>query len=234
MDGRSDYREAMAEQSELTVEPIQLRLSMDWRWHRPKRRGDLPRGEPRQDERPVKCVVGTNRTGCPPNCLPFSDRSVQMVDSGHILAHVRNDEGLASELSRIVKPGGTVSISVPATGPLAGLDAYNLHRYLVDVSGRGLRPYETAEVGWRRHFSLDDIRLLFPETEWEIISREWSGLAIEEMIRLAGFIGFRWLRPSRDRYRKTSALADRIESVERRLPIPGGFWLELELRRRES
>ncbi len=35
-------------------------------------------------------------------------------------------------------------LSVPATGLLAGLDAYNLHRYLVDVSGRGLRPFETA------------------------------------------------------------------------------------------
>ena len=224
----------MAKQSEPTDEPIVLRLSMDWRWHRPKRRADLPKGEPRHDERPVKCVVGASKIGAPANCLPFADQSVQLVDSGHILAYVRDDEGLAAELGRIVRPGGSVSISVPATGPLAGLDAYNMHRYLVDVSGRGLRPYETAEIGWRRHFSLDDIRLLFPESHWDITSRERSGMAIEEMIRMAGFVGFRWLRPSRDRYRKISALADRIETVERRLPIPGGFWLELVLRRIEK
>jgi SAM-dependent methyltransferase len=222
----------MAEDFATADEPVHVRLSMDWRWHRPKLRVGLPKGEPRPEERPIKCQVREHTVGAPANALPFPDQSVQAVDSGHILAYVRNDEGLAAELRRIVRPGGTVRVSVPATGPLAGLDAYNVHRYLVDISGRGLRPYETAEIGWRRHYSLDDIRLLFPGSDWEIVSREWSGLALEELVRMVGFVGFRWLRPSRNRYRMVSTFADRIEAVERRLPVPGGFWLEVELRRR--
>jgi SAM-dependent methyltransferase len=209
-------------------------MDMDWRWHRPNRRGDIPRGEPRPDERPVKCIAPNGRHTAPANNLPFADASVVLVETGHILAYVRNDEGLAQELRRIVRPTGSVRLNVPSTGPLEGIDAYNLHRYLVDITGRGLRPFETAENGWRRHFSDEDIRLLFPESAWEIVSHRCTGFAIEEVVRIAGFTAFRWLRPSRNWYRRVSAVANRIEAIERSLPISGTYWLEIELRRRAT
>lgn len=219
----------MADAPHPTTDLTWLRLSMDWRWHRPKRRADLPKGEPRHDERPVKCELGDERFGAPADALPFADRSIDEIDCGHVFAYVRNDEGLARELARVVRQNGRVRLSVPATGLLAGLDAYNLHRYLVDVSGRGLRPFETAEIGWRRHFGIEDLRLLFPESEWTITRLERTGLAIDQAVRLGGFVGFRWLRPSRDRYRRAKRWADQIETKERRLTTPFGFWFELEL-----
>ena len=209
-----------------------LHLTMDWRWHRPKRRRDLPKGEPRHEERPVKCTTRQGTIGVPAESLPYPTASLAEIDGNSILAYVRNDDGLANEITRILAPGGILHLDVPATGLLAGLDAYNLHRYLVDITKRGLRPFETAEVGWRRHFSIDDIRELFDPGDWDYLEAKRTGIAAGEMIRLSGFVGFRWLRASRNRYRQFSRIADRVQQHEQTISVPNGFWIHLTLRRR--
>jgi SAM-dependent methyltransferase len=211
--------------------PETLRLALDWRWHRPKSRSRLPKGEPREEERPVKCTTSAGVTAAPAAHLPFPDASFIKIECGAIFAYVRNDQGLAQEIARVLAPGGTVHLRVPATGPLAGIDAYNLHRYLVDVTKRGLRPFETAENGWRRHFGSEDLGTLFPQESFEICEQRRSGLAAAEVTRLAGFLAFRWLRPSRDRYRQVSKLAERIESRETALDVPFGYWMDVTLQR---
>lgn len=209
-----------------------LTLDLDWRWHRPKPRQSTPRGEPRADERPIRCSFAGETLSAAPSGLPFADGSIKQVECSAILAYVRNDIGLASELARVLAPGGFLHLRVPAAGPLAGLDAFNLHRYLVDTTHRGLRPFETAEIGWRRHYSENDLRLLFPERDFELVNQRREAIALAEIIRLAGFVAFRWLRPSRDRYRQVAHRASQVESTERKLVVPFGFWLEVSFRRR--
>lgn len=211
-----------------------IRLDLDWRWHRPKRRPNLPKGEPRDDERPIRAIENGVVVQATTTALPFADRSCGHVDCDSVFAYVRNDEGLARELTRIVVPGGSVRIRVPAVGPLAGLDAFNLHRYLVDVSKRGLRPFETADIGWRRHYSLTDLQKMLGDDEFELVHERQYGISASEVVRMSGFLAFRWLRPSRNRYRAVSAFAQRVLRKESAISWRYGFWLECSFRRTEN
>ena len=210
-----------------------LRLEVDWRWHRPRNRRRVHKGESPIEERPLRCQLGGVIVGAPAGNLPFADGSIDHVECGTVFALARNDEGLASELGRIVRSGGTVKLRVPATGLLAGLDAFNLYRYLVDVSGRGLRPFETSDIGWRRHYGLRDMRLLLGDRGFDVVSHHRSTIGLAEAIRLAGLVLYRWLRPSRDRYHVTARLSNQLLELERSIVWPHGFWLDLELRRRQ-
>ena len=218
----------------IDLQPTQrlLRLDMDWRWHRPKRRPSLPKGEPRLDERPVHCLADGIVIGAPAAHLPYDDGAFDLVECGAVFAYIRNDEGLANELARITAPTGTINLKVPATGLLAGLDAFNLHRYLVDTSGRGLRPFETAEIGWRRHYSLADLTKMLDPARFELKEARTSSVAAAEVVRLIGFGLFRWLRPSRNRYRQVSRIASRLLAYEDRIEWRHGFWLTATFERK--
>ena len=214
--------------------PRCLRIGLDWRWHRPKPRAGRPRGEPREEDRPLRCDTAGRSVSAPADQLPFADGEFDVVDCDSVFAYVRNDEGLANELARITAPGGRVRLTVPAKGPLAVLDAFNMHRYLVDISKRGLRPFETADIGWRRHYSEGDLALLFGPRHFTLATVRRSGLGASETMRLSGFVLFRWLRPSRDGYMRLSRAAERLRQAESQVEWRHGFWLEVELRKHES
>lgn len=213
-----------------------LSLDLDWAWRRPKARPRLPKGEPRDDARPVRCISGDGgaSVSAPAHALPFADGSVGAIDAGTIFAYVRNDDGLAGEIGRILRPGGTVSLRAPSTGLLAGLDAYNLFRYVADVTGRGPRIFEVAELGWRRHYAESEIVSMFGTERFEVRSSRRAGLALSEVVRLTGQLAFRWLRPSGGRYRRVSSLADALERRELRLAWRHGFWLTMTLGKRTT
>jgi len=213
-----------------------LSLDLDWAWRRPKARPRLPKGEPRDDARPVRCLsLATGESmSAPARALPFADGSVGAIDAGTIFAYVRDDDGLAGEIARILRPGGTVSLRVPSTGPLAGFDAYNLFRYVADVTGRGPRIFEVAELGWRRHYPEAEIVAMFGTERFEVQSSRRGGLALSELLRLAGQLAFRWLRPSGDRYRRVSTAADALERRELRLAWHHGFWLTMSMEKRTT
>jgi len=46
-------------------------------------------------------------------CLPFADSSFDLVCAFDIIEHVDDDEGALSEVSRTVKPGGAILVSIP-------------------------------------------------------------------------------------------------------------------------
>lgn len=209
-----------------------LRLDIDWRWHRPRRGRRVPKGEPAVEERPLRCQLGDQVISAPVSSLPFESASIETVDCGTVFAYARNDEALASELGRVVRAGGTISLGAPAAGPLAGLDSFNLFRYLVDVSGRGLRPFETSDIGWRRHYALDDLRLLLGDNGFDLVHDRRFAIGLAEAVRLAGLFLFRWLAPSRDRYRAIVRLSNRALELERGISWRHGFWLEAEFRKR--
>jgi len=49
--------------------------------------------------------------------LPFADASFDRVIASEVLEHVPNDLGAMSELHRVLKPGGVLAATVPATIP---------------------------------------------------------------------------------------------------------------------
>jgi hypothetical protein len=120
---------------------------------------------------------------------------------------------------------------VPAAGPLALFDAFNVHRFLVDTTKHGLRPFETADIGWRRHYSEADVVGLFDPDLFQVVAQRRSGIAASEAVRLSGFILFRWFRASRNGYRRVSTFAQRVMALENRLAWRHGFWLEMILQR---
>jgi SAM-dependent methyltransferase len=54
--------------------------------------------------------------------LPFEDSSFDLALAAETLEHVRDVQGLLSELRRVLAPGGTLAVTTPAHGRLTGLD----------------------------------------------------------------------------------------------------------------
>jgi hypothetical protein len=127
-----------------------------------------------------------------------------------------------------------IHLRVPARGLLAGLDAFNLHRYLVDTTRRGLRPFETADIGWRRHYSEHDLITLFARFGFTAVDQRRSGFAASEAVRFSGFLLFRWFRASRNWYRRVGAIAERVLHMEHRYAWRHGFWLDATFRKDDN
>jgi len=49
--------------------------------------------------------------------LPFPDATFDRVICSEVLEHIPNDVGAMSELTRVLRPGGTMAITVPRFGP---------------------------------------------------------------------------------------------------------------------
>jgi SAM-dependent methyltransferase len=61
--------------------------------------------------------------------LPFEDASVDLVTAFDVLEHVPDDEGAVAEVRRVLRPGGSAVVSVPAYGWLwSGHDVVHGHR----------------------------------------------------------------------------------------------------------
>jgi len=76
--------------------------------------------------------------------LPFPDGSFDRVVAAEVLEHLPNDAGALTEIARVVRPGGTVAVTVPSYGPekLCWMlsDAYHANE------GGHVRIYRRAEL----------------------------------------------------------------------------------------
>lgn len=168
----------------------------------------------------------------PHTVLPFADQSVDLVEVRGVVEYVRDDRTFLSELRRIVSPGGNVLLRVPNAGPVAGFDGLNLYRYIADVSRRGVRIPEVQEVGFRRHYSRDDlIEALGPEFG---LVRSWTtGTGLSELIHAAGLASLTLTQRSADRYLPLRPGFLRLIRIDQSVPVPGvGFWRWIEAIRR--
>ncbi|MFT4569490.1 MAG: SAM-dependent methyltransferase [Hyphomicrobiaceae bacterium] len=85
--------------------------------------------------------------------LPFADNSFDLVTAFDILEHVADDRAMVAELARVLRPGGTVAIHVPAWPSM-----WSRHDEILEhkrrYTRRGLRallassPLEIERVGW--------------------------------------------------------------------------------------
>lgn len=76
--------------------------------------------------------------------LPFSDGAFDRVVAAEVLEHIPDDTRAMSELARVLRPGGTMAVTVPRCGPEVVnwllSDAYH------DVPGGHVRIYRRSEL----------------------------------------------------------------------------------------
>jgi SAM-dependent methyltransferase len=79
--------------------------------------------------------------------LPFGDGSFDRVIASEVLEHIDDDVSAMAELARVLRPGGTIAVTVPRCGP----EVLNwlLSREYHDVEGGHLRIYRRS-VLWAR------------------------------------------------------------------------------------
>ena len=76
--------------------------------------------------------------------LPFADESFDRVIASEVLEHIPHDTGAMAELARVLKPGGTMAVTVPRFGPEFVNWALS-HEYH-DVPGGHVRIYRRSTL----------------------------------------------------------------------------------------
>jgi SAM-dependent methyltransferase len=169
-----------------------------------------------------------------PARLPYADGAFSTIACHGALEFVRDDVGLIEEMGRILQPGGRLRLLVPAAGPLAVIDAYNLQRYLSDTARRGARPPETAEIGWRRHYGPGDLEPMLAGAGMRLLNARRRGLFFGELVHIAAMVLFRWLTRCETRYERGAAIAAMLARFEQRFATPSGLVLEVRAERHSS
>lgn len=166
-----------------------------------------------------------------PAWLPFRDGAFDEVRLINQLEFVRREEELLAEIGRVLAPGGALTLTVPATGLLAGFDALNLNRYLVDISKRGARPIETWEIGWRKHYSEQELRAMLAVAGLEVEHVRRERLVASEMLDIGARMLFRWAFDGRVTLRRVQRAIGRVRRLEDRLSFRAGFMITVFARK---
>lgn len=166
-------------------------------------------------------LVDTIRTDVKTPHLNIDDQTVSLVDANDILSRVMDEQAWLRELHRVVIPGGHLSLTLPASGPLAWLDARNIYRYISDVTGRGDPPDTTLPTGWNRHYYDDEAKKLVVDAGFEILAFERTGIGLPEVPQLAGLLVGNFLLGRRNTEARMHPLRERMESLDQELTVPG-------------
>ena len=115
---------------------------------------------------------------------PFADQAFDAVLLLDVLEHLPSEGAALAEAWRVLKPSGTLIVSVPHAGFLASLDSLNLYGALRDRLPR-LLPLDPTERGHprHRHYSLADLRRLLGE-RFVVERVRRTGLGLSEPLNL--------------------------------------------------
>ena len=132
------------------------------------------------------------------DALPLPDEAFDAVLLLDVLEHVVDEQAVIAEIRRVLRPGGTLVLSVPHRGLLYWFDSLNLYAALVQATRHGLFPQEIAQTGVHRHYSLTRLReLLGPAFRIQRVNR--TGLGLAELLNLPLLLlcryvlGWEWL-----------------------------------------
>jgi SAM-dependent methyltransferase len=156
---------------------------------------------------------------------PHADASYDAVILLDQLALTVLEEEALAEAARVLRPGGTLLLRVPATGRLAWLDGYNTYRYVQEITHRGRRLPEAAGVGYRRHYRREDVSKLL-QPHFRVRAMRASGIGLSDSVRLALSLFWRWALQSRRGDAAIRRIPETLARLEGRLaPAGRGYWL---------
>lgn len=157
--------------------------------------------------------------------VSLPDASFDGVVFLDVLEHLPDEEGAIREVARLLKPGGTLVLSVPRRGPLAWLDSLNLYAQFVRLTHHGRFPPEIQATGRHQHYTVERLRALLGANF--TIDRTWrTGLGLVELLHLPALVVFRWLLPIEPLYGAAAFLYYTGYLVEDVLPLgPLGYHL---------
>ena len=142
--------------------------------------------------------------------LPFADDEFDRVVAAEVLEHIPDDEGAIAELVRVLRPGGTLAVSVPRWLPER--ICWALSREYHEVEGGHVRIYTADElvdkltraglVPSGKHYAhalhapywwlkcavgVDDEQHVLPKTYhrmlvWDIMKRPWLTRTAERLL----------------------------------------------------
>jgi SAM-dependent methyltransferase len=78
--------------------------------------------------------------------LPFPDASFDRIIASEVMEHIPDDAGAARELARVLKPGGTIAVTVPAWLPEQICWALSEEYHAPFVEGGHVRIYTEATL----------------------------------------------------------------------------------------
>jgi SAM-dependent methyltransferase len=129
---------------------------------------------------------------CSAETLPLASASFDGVLFLDVLEHVTDEEAVISEIRRVLRPGGTLIMSVPHRGLLSKLDALNLYDRLVRWTHHGLLPPEIAQTGIHRHYTRAQLCALL--TSAFTVQRTFcTGLGVAELVNLPLLVACRFV-----------------------------------------
>lgn len=134
-------------------------------------------------------------TSGPADRVPHPDSFFDAVLLLDVLEHVPRQDDVVREIARVLRPGGTLVLSVPNKGALAWLDSLNLYHGLFGES----QPPPTDDPSWsvsplHRHYSYEDVRLLL-EPHFVVQSVQYTGFGIAEAVNFVLLVLFRAWTP---------------------------------------
>jgi SAM-dependent methyltransferase len=164
--------------------------------------------------------------------VPLPDASCDGVLFLDVLEHLPDERGAIAEIARLLKPGGTLVLSVPHRGPLAWLDSLNLYAHFVRAAGRGPFPPEIAATGVHRHYAAGQVHRLLGD-HFAICRVERTGVGLAELVNLPLLLIFRWLLHAEPLYQAAAYLYYTLYLAEDLLRLgPFGYHLMVVATRR--
>ncbi len=92
--------------------------------------------------------------------LPFADAAFDHIVCSEVLEHIPEDAAAMQELARVLKPGGTLVVTVPAADFPAGWDPPNWVLRRIGHSLRGERPWSGIWYGHLRLYTRPSLTAL--------------------------------------------------------------------------
>ncbi len=78
--------------------------------------------------------------------LPFIDGAFDRIITSEVMEHIPDDRGAASELFRVLRPGGTIAVTVPSWGPELVNWALDSEYHAPAAVGGHVRIYRKSEI----------------------------------------------------------------------------------------
>lgn len=157
--------------------------------------------------------------------VPLPDGSFDGAIFLDVMEHLPDDRAALAECARLLKPGGTLVLSVPHRGPVAWLDSLNLYAQVVRATRHGRFPPEIAATGVHRHYSVAQVRALLGDA-FQVRRVVRTGLGVAELVHLPLLLLFRWLLPLEPLYQISAFAYYTVYLAEDLLPLgPLGYHL---------